>query len=132
VITHLLDTDICIYALKRRSVNLATKLKENDGRVAISDVTLFELYFGAESYENPGARFDLIESFAARLEVVAFDSKAARHAGQIRASMRRSGQMIGAYDILIAAIARANGLALATNNLREFSRVEGLLVEKWL
>ncbi len=127
----LLDTDICIHALKRKSASLAARFTENDGRMAISDVTLFELAYGAEKYDQPQQRMAIIEAFAARLELLPFNSRAAFHAGQIRATLERKGQMIGAYDVMIAGIARAQGLILVTNNLREFERVEGLRVERW-
>jgi tRNA(fMet)-specific endonuclease VapC len=130
LITHLLDTDVCIFALKRRS-KLLEKLVVFNGHLAISDVTLLELYYGAAKYEEPQTRVDQIEDLAARLEVLPFNSQAARHAGEIRAVLERKGQVIGAYDLQIAGIARASGLTLATGNVREFSRVAGLLVENW-
>jgi tRNA(fMet)-specific endonuclease VapC len=128
---HLLDTDVCIHALKGRSRTLMERFAAHEGRMAISDVTLFELYYGAERYAEPQKRFVVIEAFAARLEVLAFDSRAAQHAGQIRAVLERKGQMIGAYDVMVAGIARSQGLVVATNNVREFARVEGLRVERW-
>lgn len=131
MLSHLLDSDICIYAMKGRNRALTERFAAHDGRMAISDVTVFELYYGAERYDDPQQRFSVIESLVARLEVLPFDSKAARHAGQIRATLERKGQMIGGYDVMIAAIARSQGLVLATNNVREFARVEGLRVEKW-
>jgi tRNA(fMet)-specific endonuclease VapC len=99
--------------------------------MAVSDVTLFELYFGAESYENPLSRIAIVEDFASRVEILPFDSKSARHAGNIRVTLEKQGRAIGAYDLLIAATARAHGLVLATGNLREFTRVEALRTEKW-
>ena len=132
MITHLLDTDVCIFALKKRSGALLEKLTAHDGVMAISDVTLFELYYGAENYEEAQARVAKIEDFASRLEILPFDSKAARHAGNIRATLEAAGKIIGAYDIQIAAIARSQGLILATNNLREFGRIEGLRIERWV
>lgn len=131
MLAYLLDTDICIHALKRRNATLADAFSAHDGRMAVSDVTLYELYYGAERYDDPGARIAIIESFAARLEVLAFDSRAALHAGNIRATLERRGQMIGAYDVMIAAIARSQGLVLVTGNVREFERVEGLRMESW-
>jgi tRNA(fMet)-specific endonuclease VapC len=132
MISHLLDTDVCIHALKGRKPGLMAHFETYDGRMAVSDVTLFELYSGAERYESPQTRFGLIDLFVARLEVLPFDSKAAQHAGQIRAALESKGQMIGAYDVMIAGIARSRGLVLATNNMREFQRVEGLRAEKWI
>lgn len=128
---YLLDTDICIHALKRRNAALADAFTAHDGRMAVSDVTLYELYYGAERYDDPASRIAIIESFAARLEVLPFDSRAALHAGNIRGTLERQGQMIGAYDVMIAAIARSQGLVLVTGNVREFERVEGLRVERW-
>jgi tRNA(fMet)-specific endonuclease VapC len=99
--------------------------------MAMSDVTLYELYYGAERYDDPAARIAILENFAARLEVLPFDTRAALHAGNIRATLERQGQVIGAYDLMIAAIARSQGLVLVTGNVREFERVEGLRVERW-
>jgi tRNA(fMet)-specific endonuclease VapC len=130
-LAYLLDTDICIHALKRRKAALAERFSAHDGRMAVSDVTLFELYYGAERYDDPAARTAIIESFAARLEVLPFDTRAALHAGNIRATLERQGQNIGAYDLMIAAIARSQGLVLVTGNMREFGRVKGLRVERW-
>jgi tRNA(fMet)-specific endonuclease VapC len=132
MLDYLLDTDICIHVLKGRSPSLLQRFKANDGRMAVSDVTLFELCYGAEMYEDPSARLAVIESFIARLEVIPFESRAARHAGQLRAMLERRGQGIGSYDVMIAAVARSRGLALATRNTREFKRVEGLRVEAWV
>ncbi len=131
MIRHLLDTDICIIALKKRNRKLLETLKAHDGRMAISDVSVYELYYGAEGYEEPQARITIVEDFVSRLEVLAFDSKAARHAGNIRSVLEQRGEVIGAYDLMIAGIARSQGLVLATRNLREFSRVQGLRVEQW-
>lgn len=131
MISHLLDTDVCIHALKKRSRSLLEKLTTHDGRMAVSDMTLFELYYGAEKYDDPQGRIAIVEDFASRIEVLPFDSKAARHAGNIRATFESEGRIIGACDVMIAATARAQGLVLATGNVREFSRVAALRIEKW-
>lgn len=131
MLAYLLDTDICIHALKKRNAALIDAFTAHDGRMAVSDVTLYELYYGAERYDDPAARIAILENFAARLEVLPFDTRAALHAGNIRATLERQGQMIGAYDLMIAAIARSQGLVLVTGNVREFERVEGLRVERW-
>jgi tRNA(fMet)-specific endonuclease VapC len=73
----------------------------------------------------------VLERFVLPLEIVAFDSDAARHYGRIRAALKRAGTPIGGNDLLIAAQALSLGLTLVTNNPREFSRVEGLHVEQW-
>jgi tRNA(fMet)-specific endonuclease VapC len=129
LLTHLLDTDICIYALKSRAPKLAARLHQLQGKVAISDVSLFELYAGVGNYTMPEQRLELIESFVAHIAVLPFDTSIARVAGPIKNQLKSQGQMIGAYDILIAAAALAHGLTLMTNNTREFNRVPGLQLE---
>jgi tRNA(fMet)-specific endonuclease VapC len=131
VIRFLVDTDICIYALKGRSASLADSFEANKGSIATSDITLFELAYGAEKYAEPKLRTEIIEAFAARLEVFPFDTKAAFHAAEIRASLQRQGTPIGNFDLLIAGIARSRSLIVVTKNTREFSRVDGLRLETW-
>jgi tRNA(fMet)-specific endonuclease VapC len=58
--------------------------------------------------------------------------KAAAHFGQIRAELARLGTPCGAYDMLIGAHARSEGLVLVTNNVREFLRIPGLRVDNWV
>jgi tRNA(fMet)-specific endonuclease VapC len=72
-----------------------------------------------------------IEALVAQLEVLPLDSKAAYHFGQTRAALYTLGQPIGPYDMMIAGHARASGLILVTNNINEFERVPGLLLENW-
>ena len=79
----------------------------------------------------PHRQSEDIEAMVARLEVLPFDTKAAYHFGQIRATLYRLGKPIGPYDMMIAGQARALGLTLVTNNVKEFERVPGLLLEDW-
>ena len=69
---------------------------------------------------------------SARLEVLAFETRDANHFGQIRSELYRTGNPIGPYDMMIAGHARARGLVLVTNNIREFERVPGLRTENWV
>jgi tRNA(fMet)-specific endonuclease VapC len=75
-------------------------------------------------------RLDIIESLIDRVTVFPFNTAAARIAGPLRYKLKTKGEMIGAYDILIAATALSHDLILMTNNVREFRRVKGLRVEK--
>lgn len=132
MLTHLLDTNICIYALKARDLVLSAKLNSLIGKCAVSDITMFELFAGVDGYSDPPKRLELIHDFAARLQVIPFSTDAAKIAGPIKYKLRKQGKMIGAYDILIAATALSHDLILTTNNLSEFNRVGGLKVEKWV
>lgn len=84
-----------------------------------------------ERSANPARNLAEVQGFAARLDVLDFDSNAAAHAGQIRAELARLGTPIGPYDQMIAGHARSRGLIVVTNNRREFERVPGLRMEDW-
>lgn len=132
MIKYLLDTNTVIYTMKNRPQQVRSKFKQHQGRMAISVVTLGELIFGAEHSQQVERNFSDIEAMVARLEVLAFDSRAAYHFGQIPSALYKKGQPIGPYDMMIAGHARACGIVLVTSNLKEFERVPGLLVENWV
>jgi tRNA(fMet)-specific endonuclease VapC len=131
MLKYLLDTNIFIYTLKNRPQQVKRRFQDHHGRMGISAVTLGELVFGAEHSQQVERNLADIEAMVARLEVLPFDEKAAYHFGQIRAALYRTGQPIGPYDMMIAGQARASGLILVTNNVKEFDRVPGLVLEDW-
>lgn len=131
MLTYLLDTNIVIYTMKNRPQQVKSRFQQHHGRMGISAVTLGELIFGAEHSQEVARNLADIEAMVARLEVVPFDTKAAYHFGRIRAELYGKGQPIGPYDMMIAGQARATGLILVTNNVKEFERVQGLLLEDW-
>jgi tRNA(fMet)-specific endonuclease VapC len=132
VLRYLLDTNICIYVIKRRPEMVLDRFNENAAHLAISSITLAELLHGAEKSSQPQRTLAVVEDFCSRLDVLDYGAKAAQHYGQIRASLEQRGTPIGVNDLHIAAHARSEGLTLVSNNLREFERVDGLLYENWL
>lgn len=132
MLRYMLDTDICIYALRHQFPALKDIFNRRAEQLAVSTVALSELYFGVEKSARPDNNLKVLESFAARLDVLPFDAAAAAHSGQVRAALQREGQPIGSYDLMIAGHARSMGLVLVTHNTREFGRVPGLLVEDWI
>ena len=132
MLRYLLDTNICIYVIKRRPVLALDRFNENAAHLAISSITLAELLHGAEKSSQPQRTLVVVEDFCSRLDVLDYGAKAAQHYGQIRASLDQRGTPIGVNDLHIAAHARSEGLTLVSNNLREFERVDGLLYENWL
>lgn len=132
MLRYLLDTNICIHVLKHRPRTAREQFNRHAAHLCTSSVVLAELLYGAEKSGRPDENRDVVERFAARLEVVAFDDPAAAHYGRIRADFERAGQPIGPYDLMIAAQARSLGLTLVTNNAKEFERVPGLLLENWI
>jgi tRNA(fMet)-specific endonuclease VapC len=128
----MLDTNLCIRVLRDRAAALRERFNDSAEALCISTILLTELLHGAVASARPVENRREVERFTARLEVLAFDVAAASHAADIVASLRRRGQMIGGYDVLIAGHARSRGLVVVTGNLGAFSRVDGLLCEDWL
>lgn len=131
MLKYLLDTNICIFTIKNKPQVVREAFTRHAGQLAISTVTLMELVYGAEKSDHSRHNLHVVEGFAARLDVLDYHSEAAAQTAQIRAELARAGTPIGPYDGLIAGHARALGLILVTNNVREFSRVAGLRLEDW-
>lgn len=132
MLRYLLDTNLCIRVLRDRPAAVRQRFNLEADGLAISSVVLAELLHGAAKSARPVENRNEVEKFAARLDVLPFDARAADHAADIRANLERRGQTIGAYDLLIAGHARSLGLVVVTGNLAEFERVEGLRCEDWL
>ena len=131
-ILRLLDTNICIYVMNRRPPQLQVRFEQYQADLAISTITLAELRFGAAHSAQPTRNHQQVDLFCQYLRVVDFDAEAALRYGEIRAALKRAGQLIGDNDLLIAAHALALDAILVTNNTREFERVDGLKLENWL
>ena len=132
MLRYLLDTNIVIYVLKRRPVEVLSTFNANASRMAMSSITLAELLNGAEKSSRVSENLAAIEDFCSRLEVLPYGPKAAQHYGAIRAALEKLGQPIGVNDMHIAAHARSEGLVLVTNNMGEFARVPALEAENWV
>jgi tRNA(fMet)-specific endonuclease VapC len=131
MLKFMLDTNICIFTIKNKPHIVREAFRQHSGQMCISAVTLMELIYGAEKSSSPGKNLEVVEGFAARLDVLDYDHEAAEHSGQLRAELARAGTPIGPYDLMIAGHARSRGLVLVTNNQREFERVPGLRLEDW-
>jgi len=132
-VRYLLDTNICIYIIKKRPTEVLERLVSLDPEeVGVSSITVAELEYGVAKSSRPRQNREALLNFLAPLQILAFDDQAAQHYGKIRAYLERKGQTIGAMDLLIAAHARSLSLTLVTNNEKEFSRVPGLTVENWV
>lgn len=132
MLRYLLDTNIVIYVLKRRPIEVLSVFNANASRMAISSITLADLMHGAEKSSRVTENLAAIEDFCSRLEVLPYGSKAAQHYGAIRAQLEKLGRPIGVNDLHIAAHARSEGLVLVTNNTAEFERVPALEIENWV
>ena len=131
-VTYMLDTNICIYAMKNKPEHVLQRLKKelNNG-VCISSITLAELEYGMKHSSNPAKNEQALLRFLIPLAVLPFGAAAASEYGAIRAYLQSNGTPIGPLDMLIAAHAKAEDMILVTNNVREFERVPELDIENW-
>jgi len=132
-VRFLLDTDISIYLLKKTSPKAIREFEKlAPGDVAISTITVSELYYGAEKSKQVQRNLDAIENFISPLVILNFDKTAAVHYGRVRKHLELTGKIIGQMDMQIASVGLASNLIVVTNNVREFKRVPGLRVENWI
>ncbi len=129
---YLLDTNICIYIIKRSPPLVRERFARlRVGDVGISSITYCELEYGVARSTRPEANRAALAEFLAPLEILDFPAAAALPFGAVRAHLEAAGSPIGNYDLLIAVHAMQTGLTLVTNNTREFARIPGLHVENW-
>ncbi|MCC6902421.1 MAG: type II toxin-antitoxin system VapC family toxin [Polyangiaceae bacterium] len=127
---YILDTDICIYIVKRKPPSVLARLERmRAGDAALSVITFGELQFGAAKSRRRDDVLRALDELTAILPVLELPRDAGVHYGVVRAALGAAGRTIGGNDLWIAAHARSMRLTLVTNNEREFSRVAGLAVE---
>ena len=130
---YLLDTNICIYIIKRTPLPVLERFKRlRVGDVGISAITHCELEFGVAKSSMPERNRLALTEFLSPLEVLDFPSTAAPIFGELRALLQKKGKPIGNYDLLIAVQALHERLTLITNNTKEFRRVPKLTIENWV
>jgi tRNA(fMet)-specific endonuclease VapC len=134
-VSYLLDTNVCIALINRRSDQVRARFVEAVSEAAsltTSSVVVHELMYGAAKSQRPQQNRRIATEFlAGNLEILDFSAADAQAAGNIRALLERAGKPIGAYDTLIAGQALARNLILVTANTREFTRVPALKLEDW-
>lgn len=129
----LLDTNICIYIIKRKPVAVLQKLTSfSVGEIGIPAIVVSELAFGVQKSDYSERNHHALVAFLRPFEIVNYDYGAALAYGRIRQELQAAGQPIGALDMLIAAQAVSLDVTLVTNNTREFERVMGLRIENWV
>ncbi len=128
----LLDTNICIYIIKKKPFTVFERLKSKRiTEVAVSSITLAELQFGVEKSQHKERNQLALNQFLAPLEILSFDAKAAQYFGKIRSELEKEGKPIGVFDMMIAAHALSLEATLITNNEKEFSRIKYLKMDNW-
>ncbi len=129
---YMLDTNICIYAIKHKPDTVIKKFVSHDPEeLCISAITYAELMHGVEKSMAVERNRIAMSLFLSPITILGFDGPAAEEYGRIKAELEKKGTPIGVMDTLIAGHAKSRGLILVTNNTREFNRVFGLTVEDW-
>jgi len=129
---YMLDTDICIYIIKRKPLHVLERLGSiQPDQLSMSAITFAELMNGAKKSQRVEANISKLNALGEILEICSFDQQAAVVYGDVRSGLEKRGEVIGPHDLLIAAHALSLDRILVTNNEREFKRVEGLKVDNW-
>jgi len=130
---YMLDTDICIYIIKRKPRSALRRLETlQPGALAMSAITFAELMNGAKKSQRVEANVARLNELAELIEIQPFDQRAAICYGDVRSILEKKGNVIGSNDLLIAAHALSLDWILVTNNEKEFKRVDGLRIENWV
>jgi tRNA(fMet)-specific endonuclease VapC len=128
----LLDTNIVSDLIRHPRGKISDRIsKVGEAEVCTSIVVAAELRYGATK-RNSSRLTSQLEAVLGAIEILTLEPPVDTVYGVIRAGLERTGQPIGANDLLIAAHARALGLTVVTDNEREFTRVDDLRVENWL
>jgi len=129
----MLDTNICIYIIKKKPAKIFQVFSTlNVGDICISSITYAELQYGIFKSQHKEKNKIALINFLAPIDILNFTDKAAVCYGEIRAVLEKKGQIIGAYDLLIAAHALSEGFSLVTNNIKEFSKIPRIKLLNWL
>ena len=129
--THLLDTDICIYWLKGSQPILEHVKALGLNRIAVSVITVAELYFGAHNSTRVAQNLARAEAFVRQISVRPLDDSTLKTFGRIKAELRKQGHPLADFDLLIASTALAGGRVLVTNNVQHYKRIADLQLENW-
>ena len=132
---YLLDTNACIALINGKPPSVRSRFQKvmaADVKMQVSSIVVFELWYGVAKSARPETNAQLVETFfAGPVNLLAFEPEDAKVAGRVRAALEATGKPIGAYDLLIAGQALRHELTLVTANVREFSRIKGLVWEDW-
>ena len=129
---YMLDTNICIYTIKHKPEKVFQRLQEiNPEDICVSSVTYAELVHGVEKSAAVEKNRLALLMLLAKIEILNFDVDAADCYGKIKADLDKKGTPIDPLDMMIAGHAMSMGYAVVTNNVKEFSRVQGLILENW-
>lgn len=129
----LIDTNICIYLIKRQPEELLKRIESTKPfHIKISSITVAELQYGVMKSSFPEKNRKTLIKFLSPFEIIPFTDLDAENFGYIKHELQKVGKIIGPYDLQIAAQALSRNLTLISNNTKEFIRVPNLKLENWV
>ncbi len=130
---YMLDTDTCAFILRKSSSVLLERIQSVPlQQQSMSVITLAELLYGVQVSSKKKMNREGVDALVRHVNVLDWTNEAAEHYAEIRADLRKKGQIIGSHDMLIAAHARSLNAIIVTNNVKDFSRVKRLQLENWM
>lgn len=129
---YLLDTNICIFFLRGR-LNFDEKIREKGlENFYISELTVFELRYGAENSDNPQKSHKAVDRFINGLSIIPIYGLVRKYA-ETKVYLRKNGTpMHDEIDLIIGVTALKNNLKLVTDNEKDFRFTKGLSIENWI
>ena len=128
---YLLDTDTIIYSLKGQPAVVKNLREHINDPIKISAVTLMELYYGAYKSQKVESNLAKIKILEHSLDIIPLGKESAELFGIFKAKLQTRGTPLDDFDLILASCALAHNLALVTNNIKHFERVEGLKLTNW-
>lgn len=129
---YYLDTNTCIYFLNGKYESVRTKLLSISPReIAVPSIVKAELILGAYKSKKREANIEKVEQFLEPFDITPFENEMTYMYAEIRTDIEKKGIVIGPNDLLIATIVKYMNGILITNNIGEFKRIKGLLIENW-
>jgi len=130
-VTYLLDTDTCIYWLKGAESIRERLLNVGIESIAISVITVGELFFGAYNSAQVDKNLVQVHTFISQVSVVQLGLNALQLFGELKTYLRKQGKPLADFDLLIAATALIEKRILVTSNLRHYQHISGIQIENW-
>ena len=128
---YMLDTNVCIYAM-RGNVSVLKKFQEHGKEaLGISSLVLAEMAYGVAKSQHVQTNMQALKQFQASMTIVPWDESAMWVYGERYHMLKSSGRKIGEVDLLLGCQALAMNAVFVTNNTREFERIDGLKLENW-
>ena len=129
--TYLLDTNVCMAAMRGHPLVLEYLRAILPADCGISTISIYEIYLAIAGCQRPDIKHETVENLIGAVNVLPFDPDAVKETARIRHELEQRGETVGLCDIMIAGQALSLGMTVVTQNTVEFQKIPGLLVQDW-